>query len=280
MIRNGLFFVLAAAVSFVGSAQADDAATYTLRYKFQPNETLRWDVSQLTEIRTTVSGVTQTAKTTSESVKVWKVLEVKPDGSMTFEHSVESVVMTQKMSGSAELRYDSKTDKKAPVGFEDAAASVGVPLTRLTLSPQGKVLSRERLKKKSQNAANQDGEVTMPLPEKAVAVGTTWSEPNDIDIPLPTGGVKKIKAIQLYKLDEVKSGVAVIHVETQIMTPITDPSLESQVIQKQSAGNVRFDIAAGRVVGQKMDVDKHVVGFRGEASSIHYLNRFTEEIVK
>jgi hypothetical protein len=28
-----------------------------------------------------------------------------------------------------------------------------------------------------------------------------------------------------------------------------------------------------------MDVDKSVVGFRGEASSIHYLTRFTEELL-
>ena len=42
---------------------------------------------------------------------------------------------------------------------------------------------------------------------------------------------------------------------------------------------MRFDIDAGRVLGQEMDVDKGVVGFRGEASSIHYLTRFTEEFL-
>ena len=42
---------------------------------------------------------------------------------------------------------------------------------------------------------------------------------------------------------------------------------------------MRFDIDEGRVLGQQMDIDKHVVGFRGEASSIHYVNRFSERLV-
>ena len=46
-----------------------------------------------------------------------------------------------------------------------------------------------------------------------------------------------------------------------------------------AAGRVRFDIDAGRVLDQRMDIDKHVVGFRGDASSIHYVNRFSEQLL-
>jgi len=51
------------------------------------------------------------------------------------------------------------------------------------------------------------------------------------------------------------------------------------VVQREGAGIVRFDIDAGRIIGQQMDVDKHVVGFRGEASSLHYVTRFREELL-
>ena len=54
--------------------------------------------------------------------------------------------------------------------------------------------------------------------------------------------------------------------------------MESQLLQHESSGTVRFDIDAGRVLGQQVDVDKGVVGFRGEASSIHQLMRFTENL--
>ena len=42
---------------------------------------------------------------------------------------------------------------------------------------------------------------------------------------------------------------------------------------------MRFDVDAGRILSQQMDIDKHVVGFRGDASSIHYLNRFSEQLL-
>ena len=41
---------------------------------------------------------------------------------------------------------------------------------------------------------------------------------------------------------------------------------------------MRFDVDEGRVLSQQIDIDKHVVGFRGDASSIHYVNRFCERL--
>ncbi len=77
----------------------------------------------------------------------------------------------------------------------------------------------------------------------------------------------------------MKTGVATIHLATQILSPVHDPAIEAQLIQFESAGTVRFDIDAGRILGQEMAVDKGVVGFRGEASNIHYLTEFSEEFV-
>ena len=51
-------------------AETPDTEKYLLRYRFQPGETLRWQVSHLVDIRTSVSGTSQTAETLSESVKV------------------------------------------------------------------------------------------------------------------------------------------------------------------------------------------------------------------
>ena len=265
---------------------AAEGEKYALRYKFHPGETLRWEVEHRSNVRTTISGTTQNAETVSNSVKVWRVKDVRPDGSATFEHSVESVDMRQQLSGRAEVRYNSRTDAKPPVGFEDVAKSVGVPLSIVTMNPKGKILERKR--REAGKLANVDfkipapneGCMTIPLPDEVVQVGHTWTTPQDIDIPLQTGGVKKIKAVQRFTLEEVRTGVATIRVATEIITPVTDPAIESQLVQRESAGRVRFDIDAGRIIGQQMDVDKHVVGFRGDASSIHYLNRFSEQIMR
>ena len=73
--------------------------------------------------------------------------------------------------------------------------------------------------------------------------------------------------------------MATIAVDSQILTPIRDPAIEAQLIQRLSSGTVRFDIAAGRVLSQQLDLDRHVIGFNGAGSSMHYVTRFTEQLL-
>ncbi len=272
------------AVAAASLVADDDVQKYTLRYKFKPGETVRWEVEHRSNVRATVSGTTQSTETVSTLVKVWRVTEARPDGTATFQHSVERVDMRQKLTGRDEVRYNSQTDAKPPAGFEDAAKSVGVTLMTVTMDAKGKVLNRQGAKPRpaaaSKDATPQnEGWMTIPLPEEAVPVGHVWSLPLDLEIPLEGGTVKKVRAVQQFTLEEVKTGVATIRVSTDILSPITDPAIESQLVQRETAGKVRFDIDAGRIISQQMDIDKHVVGFRGDASSIHYLNRFSEQLL-
>jgi len=270
-----LGLLLAAAI--VASADAADARKYTLRYKFHDGETLRWQVAHRNNTRTSVSGTTKNAETSSKSVKLWRVKEVKSDGSAVFEHLVENVDMRHQMTGHPEVRYNSRTDKKPPTGYQQVAKSVGVPLSKITMDVRGRVVRRD---KKVEQSKENPGCITVPLPEEPIPIGHTWSFPHEIQAKLNSGGIKRIKALQTFTLKRVKTGVATIDVATRILTPIQDPALESQVMQYRSRGTVRFDIDAGRVLGQQMDVDQHVVGFSGQASSLHYLNRFTEELLR
>ena len=155
------------------------------------------------------------------------------------------------------------------------ARAVGVPLALVTIDDQGKVLRRKQNFVKAAVAGQ--GEITIQLPEQAVAVGSHWSSQNYIDVPLPDGGLRRIRAMQSFKLQSVKTGVATISMSTQILTPIHDPAIEAQVLQYETTGSVRFDVERGQILGRQLDVDKSVVGFRGEASSIRYIGRSTEE---
>jgi hypothetical protein len=268
-----------AAVADDSPAPAQSAggeATYLLRYKFQPGETLRWNVVHRVKVNTTVSGTTQTAETTSTSVKVWKALPAKKEGTHSFEHSVERVEMRQKLTGREEIVYNSQTDAAPPLGFEDAAKNVGVPLAVITIDGQGAVIDRER---KRSTPSDGDSQIVIPLPAEAVPVGHVWSFPYDVQVSLRSGESRQIKTRQRFTLESVDGGIASIRVETQVLTPVNDPEIEAQLIQRETRGTVRFDIAAGRIVEQRMDLDKSVLGFSGESSSLHYVMRFTEELL-
>ena len=92
-------------------------------------------------------------------------------------------------------------------------------------------------------------------------------------------GRNKIQTRQKFTLVKVEHGVATINVDSQVLTPVHDPSIEAQFIQRLSDGTVRFDIVAGRVLSQQLDLDRHVIGFNGAGSSMHYVTRFTEKLL-
>jgi hypothetical protein len=257
------------------SAGPSKPQEYLLRYQFHAGDALRWTVVHRCRINTTVSGSTQTADTTTTSIKLWRVHAVKPDGSIVFDHMVQSVDMRHRLSGRGEVHYNSRTDFVPPHGFEDVARAVGVPLAVVRIDNRGKILERKQNFVKAAVAGQ--GEITIQLPEQAVAAGGRWSSVNNLDVPLSDGSVKRLRAMQSFCLESVKTGVATISMSTQILTPINDPAIEAQVLQYETCGTIRFDIDRGQILGRQIDIDKSVVGFRGEASSIRYIGRSTEE---
>jgi hypothetical protein len=249
---------------------------HDLRYRFAKGETVRSKVVQQSKIETTISGTSQTADMTSISTRAWRVTDVSQEGNMTFETSIESIDMRHKMSGRQEVKYNSQTDEKPPLGYESAAESVGKVLTQIVIDPAGKILKRE--KKNQASVDNVNVQVVMPLPGDPIAVGESWSAPFDITITLEDQQTKVITARNRYQLDKVENGVATISVET-VLPPVNDPKIRAQLIQRLTRGTARFDLKAGRVLSQKTELDEQVIGFHGADSSLHYLGRFTEELL-
>lgn len=248
---------------------------FDLRYKFQAGETFRTKVVHLVTVETKIQGTSETAKTRSSSTKLWTIKDVSKDGNITFANSVESVDMWQKMSGRAEISYNSQTDKKPPVEYEHVAASIGKPLATITIDPYGRIITRDKTQFNSGI-----GELAVPLPDKPLKVGQVWHVPDDILLRLADKTMKTIKARQTYTLLKVETGVATISVKTEVLTPVNDPKIQSQLVQRMQHGTIKFDIDAGRIVSKQMDLDETVIGFSGNESVMQYLARLTEEPIE
>ncbi|HUE74954.1 MAG TPA: hypothetical protein VMP01_29070 [Pirellulaceae bacterium] len=271
---KSLFLFAFALVSLSSAVLAED---YELVYKFQPGEELRTQVVHLVTVESKIKGFTQTAKTRSVSTRVWKIIGVDAKGNITLDNSVAAVNMWQSHTdekGTKEISYNSDTDPTPPQQYESVAKTVGVTLATLTIDPSGKVLDRRS------NLPNLNpgiGELAAPLPGKRVKIGDTWFTPDEVKLRTDDGLVKRIETRQLYKLEKVEVGVATISVVTQILTPISDPKLQSQLVQRMQAGTIKFDIDAGRLIHKQMDLDESVLGFAGPDSHMQYLARLTEE---
>lgn len=299
-MRQFLFasFLVSLVASANGLLRADDSPTdkaksaklealkeqlgteeYKLRYRFTPGEIVRWKVVHLVTVETKIQGVLQTAKTRSISTKAWKILDADQSGKIRFAHVVENVDMWQGVSGRDDVKYNSETDEKAPAEYAHVEKSVGIPLATVTIDLSGKVLDRKS-PGEGPNFTAGLGELTIPLPDGAVKLGAEWSVPDEVIVRLEDRQIKKIKTRQLYTLQSVETGVATIHVETQVLTPVDDPKVKSQLVQRLTSGTIKFDLDAGRVLSKQMDLDETVLGFNGADSRMAYRARFTEEILK
>ncbi len=229
-------------------------------------------------VRTTVAATTQTAETTSTSEMVWRVVggAARRLGHVRALWSIGSICGSN-LTGSNEVHYDSRTDLVAAAGLR-VSGPVGrrAAVDRHPGRARAKSLQRKRFPVKA--AVGGEGEITLRLPEEPVAVGQQWSVPHDIELPLPNGGIRKIKARQTFALLGGEDGRG--HRSTwrrRFFRPST--IRRSSPIDSIRVGRARCGSTSTRAgfSRQEMEVDKGVVGFRGEASSIHYLTRFTEE---
>ncbi|MEC8336522.1 MAG: hypothetical protein VXZ84_00095 [Planctomycetota bacterium] len=253
-----------------------DRQQYLLRYRFKPGDRVRTKVVHQASVRTTIEGTSQTAKTVSVSVKVWKIVDIDANGQITFEHEVEFVDMKNDITGRETVSYDSREEGEPPAGFEDVARRVGVPLTRVVMDQTGILHQREELAA----GASAPTQLVLPLPKEKISVGSTWTFPDDVVVQLRNGNSRKIKCRQRFELVSVENEIAKISIATQILTPIRDyPEIEAQLVQRESEGVIEFDLQAGRVVAQQIDLDRRVTGYPNAKSSMHYRTRFTETLL-
>ncbi len=246
-----------------------------MRYKLKKDDELRFEVTHLGKTDTRMQGKEESMTVRTVSTKVWRVTDVAEDGTMTFEHLVEHVQMTQQADGGAELRWDSKSDQAPPAAFEKVASSLGVPLCRVTINGQGQVIKREDFAGAKANLGM--GELVLSLPKDPLKVGGNWAVPRELRIRDKNGDQKLIKVREVYTLERVATGVATISLRTEPLTPISEPSEKAQLVQQISNGTLRFEYGCGRMLSKQLDWDEEVVGFQGADSMMKYLSRMTEE---
>lgn len=270
------WFCLLSLLIAPGGAQA--AETYLLQYRFAPGEVYRTKVVHLVAVETTIQGVTETAKTRSVSTKAWRVADNTSDERLTFTYVIENVSMWHQVSGRQEVRYDSSKDKEPPAEYQHVAQTVGEPMATITIAPSGQIIGRENARPQFNPGI---GELTIPLPTEAVPLGHSWSTEGELPLRArPNDPITRVKVRQLYTLENVQTGVATITLQSQVITPVSDPAIQSQLVQRIKKGHIKFDLDAGRVLSQQMDTDEIVIGFNGPESNMKYLSRLTEESIR
>jgi hypothetical protein len=251
-----------------GGAHGAAVDAVGLRYMFDKGDTLSSRVEHRALTETTMNGVTESVETMTDSTRTWQVIDVDDDGVATLEQSVKDVTMTSRSSDRGEVRWSSNGDSEPPPGYESVRASLGVPLVRMRVTPDGRVLERRELRPCP--AAASGDLVIVPFPEDRVEEGHSWTIPDEVVVEVPNGPRKAVRTRLRYRLESVRDGIATISVDTTVLTPLDNPQLEARLLERIWNGTIRFDIERGHILSRSTSIDRRVVGFGGPQSSVRY----------
>lgn len=260
-----------------GNAVPASESRWTLRYRFVDGETLRMTVRHRAVSDTTIAGTTQSVETATDSTKLWKVSSTA-EGDTVLEHSVDDVRMHSRTSDRGRVSWDSRDTEPPPPGYEHLPASLGVPLSRITIDRSGHVLARRNLKPLPESSTGDL--VVVPLPSEPVGIGSEWEVPDEIVVEVPGGPRKLVRTRLRYRLDAVDDGVAKIRVDTTVLTPVDDPQLQARLLERIWDGEILFDIEQGQVLRRITEMDRKVIGFSGPQSSLRYRAEMEERLIR
>lgn len=249
---------------------------YLFRYNLQPGMVISSEVTHLAKTDTKIDSTEQNSQSRTVSQKTWEVTKAV-NGEMTFDYKILEIDMSQRIGAETELRFSSKSGEEPAVQFQAAAASIGKIISTVTIDEQGMITARSD----QSNPPNLGmGDITLPVPKKPIAIGATWEVPREMRILRDDRSLKTVRFRELFRFDKVSAGVATITVRSEMLTPISEPKEEAQVLQQLSNGTIKFDIDAGRMISKELGWDKVVVGFSGAGSVMDYSARLEEQVVK
>lgn len=259
-----------------------EETSYLLRYKFQPDQSVHYDVRDVSELTTRHNAFVETAKNNSEVRRHFRVVSVNAQGVATLELSLDRVKMTAQFGNHPEVKYDSTAKDVPPKQFREVHRAIGTVQARGEFSRTGQLLKVIPVGPGAKEIADLSSNTQNPLvvfPEEPVKLQGAWKETLTVDVAVDRTLKRPVKLLRTYKLEKVEDGIAEISLQTVVITPVNDPALEAQLIQRTPGGVVRFDLEKGMLLSRKLTVEDSVIGAFGAQSSVAARSEHLEKLV-
>lgn len=259
---------------------------YRLAYKYEPGKFIHYKtVSQQTY--TTRLGEREINKTNghSEEWKHYRVVAVDEQGNGILETQRDRAVMRATDSSSGEeYAFDSRDGlDNCPRAFRRVMQGVGKPYARMTFTPSGQLVAMKALgdaQSSGQQESDQDARsFLIPLPEKPVQVGDSWSDDFEVFVSVQELKVPRpVKIHRKYTLTKVEGPIATIEIRMAVLAAIHDPHILGQLISRTPRGTVQFDMERGAITSKVLSADKTELGALGPRSALRVEFRLDETL--
>jgi len=273
MMKKSVFAAVLAVLA-LGTANVGNGAAgkVRLRLRLQKGRTYGLKFTANQDITQTIQGKQQALAQTIGMGILFDVLDVAPDGAMSAKISYDWVLIRQKgamgtieydsarppkvvhpmAKGFAALLGQSLWMKMAPDGRVADVKGVDALITRMMSKlglPEGpqKAMLEKQLRKQFGNEAVKGmvGDMTSTFPDRAVAIGESWSETKG------KLGMFPVMAKNTWTLKSRKGGVASVAVRSEIKPHPTAPTIEmgplkmTYKLSGSQKGEMQVDEATG-----------------------------------
>ena len=264
------------------SAVADDP----LRFRFEPGQSVTYNVRQTTTVAETspdeatgrpTTGTTTTALTLTRK---WSVTAVGPDGTATLVMAITAVRQEITRPGPADQDGKPTTDtvvidSATAEGQEQMAAYLNKLVVTVKLDPQGRLVEAK--------SATGDGHrlstelpFRVTLPDAAPTADLTWDRPFTITLDPPLGTGEKHEALQTYTYQGTNQGYAAIGIATTLKAPPTDPAGLPALVPLLWKGEAFVNVETGQYAGAKLTAGHEVANHLGAGSKFVYKSEYAE----
>ncbi len=248
-----------------------------LKYRFEADQTVHYIVSHKMIIRSQKGRATQTAKSDWTTYKHLRVIKIDPDETATVETTIDRVEAVVQFDDEPPHKYDSSVDKTAPAPLRRVSESIGKPLAHTRFTTDGRLISTVSLLGAAagpladSEAASDDPSrknFLITLPAGPVRIGESWKDSFVVKVSVPPKLQRNITLSRKYTLLTLENGLATIQLQTSVLTPVNNPEIEAQLIQRPQQGEILFDVAKGLIVSRTLRVNQEVSAFAGPNSTM------------
>jgi hypothetical protein len=260
-----------------------------LIYRFQPNQFLHYEVEHNMTIDIRFEQGMMKTSNTSKTKKHFRVISVDDQGHALVEAVIDHVQMSAQADGGDPVAFDSADGAdKCPPEYRHVMKTVGKPLSRAEFTPNGKLINMTSTKNgdgrvepaSATEESNAPQSYLVEFPDRELHVGDTWKEKFEVAVVIPASRLqRRISCQRSFRLDSVEGDLATITVKTTVLTPIHDPQLRVQLIQKSPTGSIVFDHRRGVLVSRMIKTDKTEIDGIGPKTSMHAMSERTERLV-
>jgi hypothetical protein len=259
-----------------------------LQYMFREGETISYHIEHDLTLVASKPPVQDRQDTRSVTDQQYQVIDVAPDGTATLRLAIAAARMEYRFDDAEPKVFDSREPGAPDPAFQHVKAAIGPELAELKLRPNGTIESlRPLLRPDKLNAIpgklGLEGDAASHLfvvfPNRHLKVGESWSDTSSTRVTISGKLTQEVKILRQYRLESVDGDIATIHVKTAPLTILADPTLLVQLIQRTTAGTIRFNVKTGRAIDRNVEFDNIEIGWAGDDSSYRAISTWSEKLV-